>query len=204
MGAVWLHDLADIARFVGLDVVEMPGWHERARGSGGLDELRGVIWHHTASPPSWDGARDANYIAHAPLAPISQAYLDRHGRCWIVAAGAANHAGKGGPLPWLPKDRANSLMAGVEMGNNGIGEVWPSVQVEASMLLAAGIHNGRGIPGGIERHIAHKEWCGPGTSTPGRKIDPFGEWAYAGNWGDKQGRIDWWRYLVDIRFHLGR
>jgi hypothetical protein len=43
---------------------------------------------------------------------------------------------------------------------------------------------------------AHKEWCGPGTICPGRKVDPFGPIEDGANWGPIQGRIDDFRGRV--------
>jgi hypothetical protein len=205
MGDRWLRDLPDVlAPFVGrgiaaVDVVA--GWQTRARGSGGLDRVDGAVVHHTASPASWDGARDITFIADgAPAAPISQLYISRGGVVSIIAAGAANHAGRGGPLPWLPRDTANTRTIGVEMGNAGTGEPWPRAQIDAAIAVGAALIIGYGWT--IDRLIAHKEWCGPGTSTPGRKIDPFGPWApgdawpAGSSWGAQQGRIDQYRGLV--------
>lgn len=191
MGNMWLRDLPEILRphigrgLAGLETVA--GWETRARSSGGLDQVRGIIWHHTASKPSSDGARDARYVATGgPTPPISQLYIDRKGVVWVVAAGAANHAGKGGPVsptspaPWLPKDDANRHTIGIEMANDGVGEVWPVELLLAAITVGAVLT--RHYKLSLDRNIGHRDWCGPGTSTPGRKIDPSGPWADALAW----------------------
>ncbi len=200
MGSRWLGELADICRYVGLEVREVPGWQARGRSSGGLDDLRGFIWHHMASSPASDGQADADFLAtRSSVAPVSQLSIARTGVVWVVAAGACNHGGKGGPVgDWLPADRANTLTMGIEMANRGDGvEVWPMVQIDASIVLAGALHSFYGLP--LERSIGHKEYCGPGSTTPGRKIDPFGPWANGQSWGAPQGRIDEWRHYVGLR-----
>jgi hypothetical protein len=191
MGNVWLRDLETLLRpFIGRGITgvrTIPGWETRARSTGGLEQVRGAVWHHTASGPRSDGANDANYIATGGgTPPISQLYLDRTGTVWIIAAGAANHAGRGGPLapgspaPWLPKDDANRHTIGIEMGNAGTGEQWPRIQIEAAVTLGAILT--RRFRYSLDRNIAHRDWCGPGTSTPGRKIDPSGPWENGPRW----------------------
>lgn len=201
MGDIWLHDLPAIARRAGLDVVEAPGWRDRGRSTGGLDALVGWMWHHTASPVSWDGTRDATYIATgAPARPISQTYIPRTGVLHILAAGACNHGGRGGPVAgWLPQDRANTMVGATEMGNAGTGEPWPQVQIDASVAFAAELSLWFGF--GVDRHIGHKEYCGPFSSTPGRKIDPYGPWMGGGSWGPMQGSdpLGPWRALITHR-----
>jgi LysM repeat protein len=81
----------------------------------------------------------------------------------LIAAGRSNHAGLGGPFRNIPKDSANSFLAGVEVENNGVGERWSKELLDtldvvfATMLL------------GLRRKsrwlVAHKEWTT-------RKIDP--------------------------------
>lgn len=191
MGNVWLRDLPDVLRpYVGrglAGIQTVAGWETRARSTGGLDQVLGIVWHHTASKPGSDGKRDASYIATGgPTPPISQLYIDRNGVVWIVAAGAANHAGKGGPVsptspaPWLKKDEANRYTIGIEMANDGVGEVWPVKLLEAAITLGAVLTRHYRFP--LERNIGHRDWCGPGTSTPGRKIDPMGSWADGPAW----------------------
>jgi N-acetylmuramoyl-L-alanine amidase len=214
MGKFWLHNMPDILQqgvgrgIVGLEKIR--GWETRARGSGGLDRVSGLLKHHTASPPSWDWTRDIEYIAftnpYAP-SPISSIYHGRDGRIAIIAAGASNHGGSGGSYKpggktYAGVNRANYDLIGDEMGNSGTGEQWPWKQIMSSItsdaLICLNYHWGSDFV------FAHKEYCGPGTTTPGRKIDPFGPWENhpqrfwpdGSSWGPHQGNINWYRSLV--------
>lgn len=217
MGQYWLQDLDEILRpGVGKGIKELvliDGWETRSRSTGGLESINGLLDHHTASPESWNWDRDIEYITYTnPYAPspVSQLYQDRTGRVAIIAAGAANHGGKGGAYPtsgtpYVGVNQANTHLIGKEMGNNGIGEPWPYEQIEASIVVDALICLAE--KWGPGRVFAHKEYCGPGTSTPGRKIDPFGPWENHpselwlpnSTWGDRQGTIDYYRHLVSIK-----
>ncbi len=204
---IWLDDLADVLRAAGLQVVEVDGWRTRSRKTGGFDQILGTVWHHTASPASANEAAAVDYMAkRAEFSPICNVGLGRTGICYVSAAGACNHAGKGGPYPapparaWLAQDRANTTMLSVEQFSAGDGvEVWPAAQIEASLILRDALTDRYVYPD--DHNIAHKEWCGPRTSTPGRKIDPLGEWhndpaglwAPGSDWGPGQGTIAGWR-----------
>jgi hypothetical protein len=215
MGQFWLHDIDLILRQgVGRgieEVVEVHGWMTRSRGSGGFDSLNGDLKHHTASGPSWDWEKDIQYLAftnpYTP-SPISNLYHGREGRIAIIAAGASNHGGLGGAYKpggptYVDVNRANQTLIGNEMGNNGIGEQWPWKQIMASITADALICLAERWGSG--RVFAHKEYCGPGTTQPGRKIDPFGPWENhpqrfwpdGSSWGPGQGDISAYRTLVD-------
>lgn len=219
MGAFWVQDL-DTVLLSGVGkgipiIVPIQGWETRSRSSGGLDSINGTLKHHTASPESWDWARDVEYLAftnpYAP-SPVSQLYISRNGKVAIIAAGAANHGGAGGAYKpggptYVTVNRANQTLIGQEMGNNGIGEQWPWRQIEASITVDALICLAeKWGPGHV---FAHKEYCGPGTTTPGRKIDPFGpwedhptnRWPKGSTWGGQQGNIDFYRDLVGKKMY---
>lgn len=214
MGQFWLHDLDIVlAPGVGHGIVELVpvhGHETRSNKNGGLTSINGILKHHTASPASWNWDRDIEYLAfinqYAP-SPICQVYHDRTGRVAIVADGQANHGGlggaykPGGPL-YVSVDQANQVLIGNEMGNAGTGEVWPWKQIVASITTDALICRAEKFG---EGHVfAHKEYCGPGTTQPGRKIDPFGPWENhpqqywpdGTSWGAMQGNIDIYRSLV--------
>lgn len=214
MGQFWLHDLDEVlAPGVGHGIVELvpvQGHETRSNKNGGLSSINGILKHHTASPASWNWDRDIEYIAftnqYAP-SPICQIYHDRTGRVAIVADGQANHGGlggaykPGGPL-YVSVDQANQVLIGNEMGNAGTGEVWPWKQIVASITTDALICRAERFDSG---HVfAHKEYCGPGTTQPGRKIDPLGPWENhpqqywpdGTSWGAMQGNIDIYRSLV--------
>lgn len=214
MGKFWLHDINDILRKgIGkgiVDVIEIPGWELRSRPTGGFDSINGMLKHHTASPESWDWDRDLDYLVHTnPFAPspIANIYHGRSGKIAIIAAGASNHGGKGGAYKpggptYVAVDKANTTLIGNEMGNAGTGEQWTWQQIEASITVDALICLAeKWGPGNV---FAHKEYCGPGTTTPGRKIDPFGPWenhpnnfwAPGSSWGGGQSNIDYYRSLV--------
>lgn len=214
MGQFWLHDLDDIlAKGVGRGIEELVpihGHETRSRSSGGFDSLNGILKHHTASGPSWNWDKDIEYLAftnqYAP-SPIANLYHDRNGRVAIIADGASNHGGLGGAYKpdgpiYVEVNRANQTLIGNEMGNNGVGEQWPWKQIMASLTTDALICLAeRWSP---ERVFAHKEYCGPGTTQPGRKIDPFGPWQNhpqqfwpdGTSWGPGQGTLDIYRSLV--------
>ena len=86
--------------------------------------------------------------------------LSHDGIFYVVAAGLANHAGKGGYKGIV----GNYNALGIEAENNGIGEVWPEVQMDAYAKGCAGIAKYCNLP--VDMIIGHKEW------SPKRKIDP--------------------------------
>lgn len=217
VGQFWLHDI-DTVLHEGIGkgiptITTIHGWETRSRSSGGLDSINGVLDHHTSSSEASDWDNDIEYIAfgnpYAP-SPISQLYLGRTGAVAIIAAGAANHGGAGGSyIPggemFVSVNGANRQLIGKEMGNNGVGEQWPWEQIMSSITVDALICLAEKF--GPSRVFAHKEYCGPGTTTPGRKPDPFGPWENHPNkywndgssWGPTQGNIGYYRTLVGKR-----
>jgi len=178
--SLYLTWLADDLRAAGLNVVEYHGWRTRARGSGGYSSAPlCVMEHHTASGPSWDGQRDADYCAVGdPDAPLSNLYIDRTGRVWVLAAGATNTNGKGQALTFsrgtVPADGMNTRAVGIECGNNGIGEAWPVAQIDALILTANVVNRQLGnVPADIAGHVHY---------AVGRKIDPATAAAVEGAW----------------------
>lgn len=154
MRATWL---ADVLRAAGCKVREVPGWQQRGKE---LVSVEAVIWHHTATGPSWTDRRVQDLLVdgRSDLAgPLSQLGLERDGTFVVVAAGKANHNGYG---EW------GNQAIGIEAYNSGTGEPWPAVQVDAFDRGTAAIlaHLGRGA----DRCKGHKE------TDPRRKIDPAG------------------------------
>ena len=179
-GPIWLTEMANVLRFAGLDVAEYGGWETRARSSGGYSDWPlCVMWHHTASNPSSDGSGDAAYIATgSPDAPISNLYIDRAGTVWVIAAGATNTNGKGRSIPFsrgtVPADGMNARALGVEMANNGVGEIWPQVQIDAMFTVSNILNLWFGNqPTDISTHNYY---------APDRKIDPATAHAVSGPW----------------------
>ena len=177
MGSIWVTDLASIVRSAGLVVHEQSGWQSRSNSSGGFTAIMGVIVHHTASGPSWDGQRDSDYMTFQhDVKPVGNLYLSRKGEVWIQAAGCTNTAGKGGPYTTskgtIPLDKANSYTLNIEAGNDGVGEVWPVPQQDAYLVLCSAL-NKRFDFDPLRDNFAHFEWA------PTRKIDPAGNSRYA-------------------------
>jgi LysM repeat protein len=156
--------MADAFRKNGLRVKEVKGW--KTRGREGTFDPRGVVFHHTASSPQGGSAPALGVVTKGRSdlpGPLCNVLVARDGTVHVIAAGRCNHAGEGGPFRNIPRDSANSFLAGVEVENNGVGERWSKELIEtldvlfATMLL------------GLRRRamwlIAHKEWTT-------RKIDP--------------------------------
>lgn len=170
MGSIYLSNLAGWLRSAGLNVVEYEGWQKRARGSGGYDALPlCVMWHHTASPASWDGQKDAQYCAVGDTdAPLANLYIQRDGTVWVLAAGATNTNGKGNSIKFsrgtVPQDSMNTRALGIECGNDGVGERWPQAQIDA-MFKTSNVCNAQfgNRPDDIATHQFY---------APTRKIDP--------------------------------
>lgn len=162
--------LPSVLRKAGLKVVEVDGWQTRGRGDIGKIEF--LVCHHTAAidrtsnAPSLTIVRDGDATLQGPR---SQLVLGRDGTYYVVAAGKANHAGKG-----VYKGRANvgnSKSIGIEAENNGLseikpaeGEPWPEVQMDAYARGSAAILKHLRLP--VEECLGHREYA------PKRKIDP--------------------------------
>lgn len=161
MFATWL---ADVLRAAGCKVVEEANW--KTRGVGSLADVKGVILHHTAgaltgNSPSLALVRDGRKDLAGPL---SQLFLARDGTYHVIAAGRANHAGRGN---WNGITAGNSNFLGIEAENAGTGkDPWPDVQMQAYQRGVAAIL--KKIGQGAEWAAGHKEYALP----KGRKIDP--------------------------------
>lgn len=185
MTGIYVTQAADLLRAAGLTVVETgacAGWQKRARSSGGFPSTPlGVQWHHTASKTA-----PANDVAWQTTgssdSPIGNATIMRDGSVWMVAAGAANTAGKGGPITFsrgtVPQDSGNTRTWAFEVANNGVGEAWPQVQIDAYFAASNAMNAFFGNkPTDI---MTHAGYCQP--SCPGRKIDPATAAAVQGPW----------------------
>lgn len=161
--------LSDVPRAAGLKVAEVDGW--QTRGHGPMGEVKGIICHHTASNRKGGNApslgtvtngRKAAPGAPALTGPLSAYVLGRDGTVYVVGAGISHHAGEGA---YRGVTSGNSNMIGIEAENDGIGEPWPSVQVDAYVRLCAAILDHEKLP--TIMCCGHKEWTT-------RKIDPHG------------------------------
>lgn len=174
--------LADVLRARGLKVVEHAGWQSRGRGE--MGNVLGVMLHHTAGPASGDLPSLGTVLNGRPAdgipGPLAHLMLSRSGVWHVIAAGVANHAGKG-YAPWVGRDNGNAHLLGVEAESTGRGD-WTAEQLIAYPRGVAALLDKLNEPTG--HAIAHKEWA------PDRKIDIAG-WP-----GDVQGfrqTVDWWR-----------
>lgn len=151
-------EIAIRLRSAGLEVSEVSGW--KVRGSTAFTP-RGVVTHHTAGPKKGN-VPSLNVCVHGRSGipgPLCNVLVGRDNTCFVVAAGKANHAGRGrwGSLS------GNSSVYGVEFENVGTAdEPWRDEQVELMARIAAALADDRF---GADACCFHKEW----TS---RKIDP--------------------------------
>src|SRR5215831_10761424 len=159
---IWL---PDVLKGAGLKVALVDGWQDRGRGDVG--RIMGVLCHHTAGPkngnmPSLNTLVQGRSDLPGPLAQLG---LGRDGTYFVLAAGRANHAGKGN---WKGILNGNTNLIGIEAENTGLpnDSPWPVVQIDAYHRGVATIlkHIGRGF----EFCAGHKEYALP----TGRKSDP--------------------------------
>jgi hypothetical protein len=189
MGAVWLHRLPAECAARGLFLATYPGWELRSRSSGGFDEVRGVVWHHTASPPTWTSERNMSYQwLESSTRPVANLYLGRGGDITLGAAGASNHAGAGGPVTTskgvVGLDQGNRYLIGIEAGNTGTGEVWPSAQLAMYETITEIICEVYGLDPARDV-LLHNTWA------PDRKIDAAGPTPARPTWGGTSGTRTW-------------
>lgn len=150
--------IADALRDEGLTVREVDGW--KTRGTTNFDPV-GVLVHHTAAPIGRT-APSLNVVIHGRRnlpGPLCQILIGRDGVCHIIAAGRANHAGRG---KWTGISDGNGQFIGIEAENDGVGEPWGADVYQATVLAAAACAR----QGADRPVLGHKEW------SPGRKIDP--------------------------------
>lgn len=163
-------NLAKDLRKWGLRVVEVKGWQTRSSNWSKSFDPHGIVVHHTAGPNSGN-APSLGYIkagnSSAP-GPLAQFLLARDGTVYLLGGHRANHAGLGGPFRSIPKDSANAYMWGIEAENNGRGERWNEVQLNAYYRLCAALLATTVKSKDVNYVIGHKEWA------PGRKFDPAG------------------------------
>lgn len=154
--------LPEVLREAGLAVAERPGWQTRGHGDAG--EIKMVICHHTAEKIDPDLEPDIDILSNGRpglAGPLCNLGLGQNGTFYIIAAGKAWHAGRG---RWKQITDGNSSAIGIEAENNGTGEPWPEVQMNAYAHGCAAIAKKCGFE--ADMVIGHKEWA------PIRKIDP--------------------------------
>lgn len=170
-------------RDYGLKVVEDPGW--RQRGTGRTFAPYGNLVHHDATTEAMSDARALEMMrkGHSRLSgPLCNSWIDSDSTVYLVAAGNANHAGKGrstvldrikANLPprgdargWVGYDDmvGNPYLWGFECRNAGDGrDVWE--QLYAMEAACAAVSDVFGWTNNAT--IAHREWTA-------RKPDPAG------------------------------
>ncbi len=198
MGSVYITEMVHLLDAAGLicrvtDVNE--GWEYRSRSSGGFNEMPlGIVWHHTASTASPEN--DLNYMIHnSDNRPVGNMLIDREGICWPIAAGAANTQGKGGPTTFsrgtCPLDQGNTQLWGIEVANSGVGEMWPSDQIDAYFVASNVLNEFFGNqPDDVVTHHVY---------APDRKIDPATAAAVDGWWVPRSVNSSGTWKLADIK-----
>lgn len=124
---------------------------------------RGVVCHHDASSTRSGNNGALNIIIHGRGSipgPLSQFQVARNGLLWVVAAGRANHAGRGGYRGLV----GNASVIGIEVANNGIGERWSPECLDTYYRLVAALLDELNLP--TIMAPGHLEWTG-------RKSDPL-------------------------------
>lgn len=162
MRALWL---ADVLRDAGLTIRPYPGWE--VRGADSFDP-RGVILHHTVTPPSSPDSAIDKFLASGgnitTPPPLCNYSTNRDGSVSLIASGTANHGGTGN---WKGV-AGNRFFFGDEMKNYGTPsrEPWVPRQLDSARIAAAAVLTEIGRDASWV--CGHKEYALP----PGRKTDP--------------------------------
>lgn len=178
MTGIYYVEAADWLRAVGITVVETDDWQTRARSSGGFAAPPlGIQWHHTAGNMNLD-ANLSWQTEGSDDAPIGNMTLWDDGVVYMIAAGAANTAGKGGPWTMsrgvVPLDKGNTTTWAIEAANNGVGQPWPQAQIDSYFKISNELNRRFGnLPSDLFSHAAY---------APSRKIDPATAAAVQGPW----------------------
>lgn len=178
MTGIYYPQAADWLRAIGITVVETDDWETRARSSGGFPSAPlGVQWHHTAGNMNLQ-SNIAWMTENSDDAPIGNILLWPDGVAYMIAAGAANTAGKGGPYAMsrgtVPLDQGNTRTWAIEAANNGVGQAWPKIQIDAYHAISNELNRRWGNkPTDL---FSHQAWA------PTRKIDPATAAAVQGSW----------------------
>ena len=184
-----------------VDPTGAPDWRTRGRpASTGPFIPAGVLCHHTASPAGTSTASDLNVILAGNIdapGPISQLYIDRDAVVHLVAAGRANHGGKG-RRPGVDTGGCADMYAclvGVEVANSGVGEWWPNPQTDIYADVVAALCAWYGWPtASVYLHFT----TGPPSGGCNSKIDPAGPWQLEPHLvGSTTWNLDTWRRFVD-------
>jgi len=138
VSGVWLRDLVKALKDGGIDAEGLTYKYGRYAGKrwdqvgvsglGYSPQLRGIMWHHDASPagPS-PGA--LHWCMYSELAPCGAIWVDMKGKWWVYAAGRTNHAGVGAS-PLAPNSTGNAVYLGIECDHT-LNEPWPREQLDS-------------------------------------------------------------------------
>lgn len=171
-----LSNLAGALRKHGLTVVETPGWASRGYAGQDLIEVRGVLWHHTATNRARFEGSPAPTLGMCTTGrpdvpgPLCHIVFGRDGAVYLVAAGLANHAGAG-VASGIPRDWGNYYLIGIEMESSGVAPWdWTAAQLRVAPYLGAALEEEflQRLPAAERLQIAHAEYSSQG------KIDPAG------------------------------
>jgi len=171
-----LDNLPAFLRSKGLTVVETPGWITRGYAGQDLKEIRGVLWHHTATASARYSLTGAPTLAmcingRSDLAgPLCNIVFGRNGVVYMVATGVANHAGAGS-APGIPDDMGNHYLIGIEMESSGVAPWdWTPAQLATAPRLGAAIEQWglQHLAPEMRLQLGHMEYSSQG------KIDPAG------------------------------
>jgi hypothetical protein len=182
----------------GADATGSSSWATRGRPtSTGAFEPEGVLCHHTASPAGTSDRAELNVIlrgnSEAP-GPISQLFIGRSATVYLVAAGRANHGGRGA-IPGQGCDDMNARLVGIEAGNSGVGERWSDALCDIYARTVRALTDWYGWhTSAVYFHATTGPPCG------NHKIDPAGPWTAqphlpggsAGTWD-----LPTWRAFID-------
>jgi hypothetical protein len=171
-----LSNLANVLRSAGLTVVESPGWADRGYAGQDLRQVRGVLWHHTATNRTRYALQDAPTLSMCLNGrpdlpgPLCNIVFGRNGTVYLLAAGAANHAGAGS-APGVSTDMGNHYLIGIEMESSGIAPWdWTEDQIRIAPHLGAALE--RAYLGWLDEserlQLGHLEYSSQG------RIDPAG------------------------------
>lgn len=161
--------LADALRRADLHVVEEPGWKTRGRPlSSGSFDPRAFLLHHDASRVGESIPEGKNLVrdGRSDLAgPLSQLYYS-FGTFYVLAAGRANHAGRGAGWGVVGENLGNALAIGCEWDHTTGEAASPRELADLTRGAAAVLDVLAADP--RRAAFGHREYA------PGRKTDPYG------------------------------
>ena len=179
MGAIWLLGMPTWLRVAGVEVHEYPGWELRSRSSGGFDRIQGIVIHHDGAP-SWmtEARRTQLEAVGLTYSPVGNLHIHRDGSVTVIAAGASNTAGRGGPAALsqgtIGAHLANRETINIEASNDGVGQPWTPAQTATYIAVCAALCRRFGLDPRRDI-ISHREWTqGVPYRRGPRKIDPAG------------------------------